>query len=160
MSFCSNCLKFNGYDCFSFTISEPTELATASHGVLALVMIEGVPRPGPSRFRLEVRRTCAMRAFTVRGERPGRTLEEVLARMEVLGAVADECEAVRWSVGFFPRWAERRERTGGGGGGAPRAMLWAGIRRSYRTRVVWVMVDPERCSGLVYSVPTERGWCG
>ena len=77
--------------------------------------------------------------------------------MEVLGAVADECEAVRWSVGVFLRWAERRERTGGGGGGAPRAMLWAGIRRSYRTRVVVVMVYPERCSGLVYCVPLGHG---
>jgi hypothetical protein len=27
VSFSSNCLKFNGYDCFSFTISETTELA-------------------------------------------------------------------------------------------------------------------------------------
>jgi hypothetical protein len=76
--------------------------------------------------------------------------------MEVLGAVADECEAVCRSVGFFLRWAERRERTGGGGG-APRAMLWAGIRRSYRTRVVVVMVYPERCSGLVYGVPMGHG---
>ena len=42
--------------------------------------------------------------------------------------------------------------------GYPRAMLWAGIQRSYRTRVVVVAVDPERCSGLVYGVPTERGW--
>lgn len=30
---------------------------------------------------------------------------------------------------------ERRPGGGGGGGGRPRAMLWAGMRRSYRTRV-------------------------
>jgi hypothetical protein len=32
VSFSSNCLKFNGYDCLSLTISEPTRLATTSHG--------------------------------------------------------------------------------------------------------------------------------
>ena len=42
-----------------------------------------------------------MRAFTVQGERPAGTLDEVLARMEALGAVADECEAVRRTVGSF-----------------------------------------------------------
>ena len=52
-----------------------------------------------------------MRAFTVQGERPARSLDEVLARMEALGAVADECEAVRRIVGIFLRWAERRQQT-------------------------------------------------
>ena len=52
-----------------------------------------------------------MRAFTVQGESPARTFDEVLARMEALGAVADECEAVRRTVGIFLRWAERRQRT-------------------------------------------------
>lgn len=31
--------------------------------------------------------------------------------MEALGAVADECEAARRTVGIFLRWAERRQRT-------------------------------------------------
>lgn len=31
--------------------------------------------------------------------------------MEVLGAVADECEAVRRTAGIFLSWAERRQRT-------------------------------------------------
>jgi hypothetical protein len=31
--------------------------------------------------------------------------------MEALGAVADECVAVRRTVGIFLRWAERRHRT-------------------------------------------------
>ena len=53
----------------------------------------------------------AMRAFTVQGERPAGTLDEELTRMEVLGAVADECEAVRRTVGIFLSWAERRQRT-------------------------------------------------
>jgi hypothetical protein len=52
-----------------------------------------------------------MRAFTVQGKSPARTLDEVLARMEALGAVADECVAVRRTVGIFLRWAERRHRT-------------------------------------------------
>ncbi len=52
-----------------------------------------------------------MRAFTVQGASPARTLDEVLARMEALGAVADECEAVRRTIGVFLRWAERRQRT-------------------------------------------------
>ncbi len=39
-------------------------------------------------------------------------------------------------------------------------MLWAGIRRSYRTRVVGVVVDPERCSGLIYGVPLGHGGSG
>jgi hypothetical protein len=42
-----------------------------------------------------------MCAFADQGESPPRSLDEVLARMEVLGAVADECEAVRRSVGVF-----------------------------------------------------------
>jgi len=42
-----------------------------------------------------------MRAFTVQGASPARTLDEVLARMEALGAVADECDAVRRTVGIF-----------------------------------------------------------
>jgi len=42
-----------------------------------------------------------MRAFTVQGASHARTLDEVLARMEALGAVADECEAVRRTVGIF-----------------------------------------------------------
>ena len=33
--------------------------------------------------------------------------------MEALGAVADECVAVRRTVGIFLRWAERRQRTPG-----------------------------------------------
>jgi hypothetical protein len=45
VSFSSNCLKFNGYGLIRLTISEPTELATASHGVLALLMIT-VSKPG------------------------------------------------------------------------------------------------------------------
>ncbi len=53
----------------------------------------------------------SMRAFTVQGESPARTLDEVLARMEALGAVAVECVAVRRTVGIFLRWAERRQRT-------------------------------------------------
>jgi hypothetical protein len=36
------------------------------------------------------------------GERPAGTLEEELARMEGLGAVDGECEALRWIVGVFP----------------------------------------------------------
>ena len=52
--------------------------------------------------------------------------------------------------------------SGGGPGGYPRfpfprAVLWAGIRCSYRTRVVGVVGDPERCSGLVYGVPLGHG---
>ena len=43
-----------------------------------------------------------MRTFTVQDERPAWCLEEELARMEVLGAVAGECEAVRRTVGIFP----------------------------------------------------------
>ena len=31
--------------------------------------------------------------------------------MEALGAVADECQAVRRIVGIFLRWAERKQRT-------------------------------------------------
>jgi hypothetical protein len=42
-----------------------------------------------------------MRAFTVQGASPARTLDEVLARMEALGAVAAECEAVRRTIGIF-----------------------------------------------------------
>ena len=42
-----------------------------------------------------------MRAFTVQGASPARTLDEVLARMEALGAVAAECEAVQRTVGIF-----------------------------------------------------------
>ena len=42
-----------------------------------------------------------MRAFTVQGASPARTLDEVLARMEALGAMAAECEAVRRIVGIF-----------------------------------------------------------
>ena len=41
------------------------------------------------------------RAFIIPGERPAGTLEEVLARMEGLGAVAGECEAERRTVGDF-----------------------------------------------------------
>ena len=43
-----------------------------------------------------------MRTFTDQGESPARSVDEVLARMEALGAVAGECEAVRWTVGGFP----------------------------------------------------------
>ena len=50
-------------------------------------MIEVVAKPG---------------TFTIQGERPAWCLEEELARMEVLGAVADECEAVRRTVGILP----------------------------------------------------------
>ena len=42
-----------------------------------------------------------MRAFTVQGASPARSLDEVLARMEALGAVADECESVQRTVGIF-----------------------------------------------------------
>ena len=49
---------------------------------------------------------------------------------------------------------------GSDGDDGPRAMLWAGMRRSYRTRVVGVVVYPERCSGLVYSVPLGHGGGG
>ena len=52
-----------------------------------------------------------MRAFTVQVESPARTLDELLARMEALGAVAVECVAVRRAVGILLRWAERRQRT-------------------------------------------------
>jgi hypothetical protein len=50
-------------------------------------MIEVVPKSG---------------TFTIQGERPAWCLEEVLARMEGLGAVDGECEALRWIVGVFP----------------------------------------------------------
>ena len=40
--------------------------------------------------------------INIPGERPARCLEEVLARMEGLGAVDGECEAVRGIVGIFP----------------------------------------------------------
>ena len=50
-------------------------------------MIEVVAKPG---------------TFTIQGERPAWCLEEVLARMEGLGAVDGECEAVRGIVGIFP----------------------------------------------------------
>jgi hypothetical protein len=74
-------------------------------------MIKVVSMPGSSRFRLEVRRRIGIRAFAVSGETPARTLDEVLVRMEALGAVADECQAVRRTVGIFLRWAERRQPT-------------------------------------------------
>jgi hypothetical protein len=50
--FSSKWLKFNGDDCFSVTVSEPTELATASDGVLALLMNTVVSKPGVSRFQV------------------------------------------------------------------------------------------------------------
>ncbi len=49
-----------------------------------------------------------MRAFTVQGESPARNIDEGLARMEALGAVADECEAVRRTVGVPLTWADRQ----------------------------------------------------
>jgi hypothetical protein len=45
-----NCLKFNGYDCLSSTISEPTRWATTSHGDLAFLMIKAEPTPGHQDF--------------------------------------------------------------------------------------------------------------
>ena len=102
VSISSNCLNFNGYECLSFTISEPTESATTFHGVLALVMIEVILEPGSSEFQLMRRRRCGIRVFTVQGEGPAGALDEVLAGMEVLGAVAGECGAVRRTLGVFP----------------------------------------------------------
>ena len=60
---------------------------------------------------------------------------------------------------------------GADGLGGPRALFWAGMRLSQSDALGWytaflqnaggvVVVDPERCSGLVYGVPTERGWWG
>jgi len=95
VSISSNCLNFNGYECLSLTISEPTESARAFNGVLALRMIEVILEPGSSEFLLMRRRRCGMRVFTVQGEGPAGALDEVLAGMEVLGAVAGECGAVR-----------------------------------------------------------------
>jgi hypothetical protein len=67
-------------------ISGPTGLARTSDDVLALAMIKVVARPG---------------TFTVQDERPAWCLEEELARMEVLGAVDGEGEAVRGAVGIL-----------------------------------------------------------
>ena len=39
-----------------------------------------------------------------------RSLEEVLARMDALGAVEEECQVVRQTVEAFLRWAGRRDR--------------------------------------------------
>jgi hypothetical protein len=52
VSFSFNCLKFNGYDSLSLTISEPTRLATTSHGDLAFLMIKAEPTPGSSEFHV------------------------------------------------------------------------------------------------------------
>jgi hypothetical protein len=41
--------------------------------------------------------------------------------------------------------------------GGPGAVLRAGMGRSFRTRWVGVVGDPERCSGLVYGVPLGHG---
>jgi hypothetical protein len=51
-----------------------------------------------------------------------------------------------WETGGFVR-------VGWGGGGG---------RIGWTQSVVlgWYAAIPERCSGLVYGVPTERGWCG
>ena len=62
-------------------------MARTSHGALALVMIQVVAKPG---------------TFTIQGERPAWCLEEVLARMEGLGAVDGECEAVRGAGMWCP----------------------------------------------------------
>ena len=45
----------------------------------------------------------------------------------------------------------------GGGGRPPRALLWDGMGRSFRTRRWWVLGYPERCSGLVCGVPLGHG---
>jgi len=50
VSFSFNCLKFNGYDCFSLSISEPTESARTFPGDLAFLMIKAEPTPGPQKF--------------------------------------------------------------------------------------------------------------
>jgi hypothetical protein len=45
VSFFFNCLKFNGYDCLSLPISEPTESARTFHGVSALPTVKADPKP-------------------------------------------------------------------------------------------------------------------
>lgn len=101
-----NCLKFNGYDRVSVTISEPTESAGAFHGALALLMIMVVSMPSFSEFvftgAADAAACHSMRAFADQGESPARPLDEELARMEALGAVAGECGVVRRTVGVFP----------------------------------------------------------
>jgi hypothetical protein len=111
----SNCRKFNGYDRTSLPISEPTESAGTFHGGSAWPAIKADPKPDHQIFNWSSAAHAAvqhiMRLFTVQGASPARTLDEVLARMEALGAVADECEAVRRTIGVFLRWAERRQQT-------------------------------------------------
>jgi hypothetical protein len=105
VSFSSNCLKFNEYDCLSLTISEPTESARTFHGGSAWPAIKADPKPDHQISNWLPAAHAAlrhsMRAFTVQGASPARTLDEILARMEALGAVADECESVRQTVGIF-----------------------------------------------------------
>ena len=72
---------------------------------------------------------------------------------EARGGEGTQSGALGWYTAFL-------QNAGRGAVRGPGAMLWAGIRRSYRTRVVGVVGDPERCSGLVYGVPTERGATG
>jgi len=88
--FSSNDLKFNGYNSTSLTISEPTESARTFHGVSALAAIKADRKPDHQVSDLLFAARAAfvhfMRAFTVAGKRLGRTLDEVLVRMEGLGA--------------------------------------------------------------------------
>jgi hypothetical protein len=74
------------------------------------------------------------------GQRPGRTLDEALARMEGLGAGGEGSEEVRRTVGVFLRWAERRERT------------------SHRAAgITWLLAIRER---LESELMAGGGWCG
>jgi hypothetical protein len=61
-----NYLKFNGYDCIPFKISEPTGLAVTFQGALGLLMIKVVSRRSLSKFLFHVtpqmRRKIELRA--------------------------------------------------------------------------------------------------
>lgn len=57
----------------------------------------------------------SVRAFTIRGESPARSVEEVSARIEAPWAVAGECDAVRRTVGIFRAGPERAGRPVAGG---------------------------------------------
>ena len=79
--------------------------------------------------------------------------------MEGLGAVADECEAVRRTVGIFLRWAERRERTSDRAAG----ITWLLAIRERLESELMAGVKATQSVALGIRCPDGTrvgGWCG